>query len=320
MDHLEDYKDTETMNSRPIRVHALFHLVLGIIFFFGAALTFAGLASALCSYLAFGEMLSLSEVVGLLESLKNHPIILKLFIFISSSLPLVAAALLVCIFIKASPTNYLSLNWPRKRVWFIWSIVFVILCLPLMGIMLDINNLIDFSQWPKFHEWLLAQESTNTGLYEAMIGEKNAASFIASIVFMALMPALAEEIFFRGLLMNAFNGVFKNMHVSIFVTALIFSVIHLQFTKFIPMFFLAASFGYAAYWSGSIWTSITAHFLNNALAVGQLYFITDGDYTKAIEEGANVPILVSGVLILLAIVLFVYIQKNSTTKTENFYV
>ena len=75
MDHLEDFKDTETINSRPGRVPALFHLVLGIIFFFGAAAIFAGLASAVCSYLAFGETVSLSKVAGLIDSLKSHPII-----------------------------------------------------------------------------------------------------------------------------------------------------------------------------------------------------------------------------------------------------
>jgi membrane protease YdiL (CAAX protease family) len=320
MDHLEDFKDKETINLRPDRVHALFHLVLGIIFFFGAALAFAGLASVLCSYLVFGEVASIREMSGLLDGLKTHPIVLKLFVFISSSLPLIAAALLACIFIKAAPVRFLSLNRPKNRVWFGLSIVFVIVCVPLMGLMLEANKLIDFSQWPEFYEWLQMQENTNNGMYEAMIGEKNTASFITSILFMALMPAIAEEIFFRGFLMNVFNGLFKNMHVAIFVTAVIFSLIHLQFMKFIPMLFLAVVFGYAAYWSGSIWTSVIAHFLNNALAVAQLYFITDGDYTKAIEEGANIPILVSGVLIAIGVALFVYIQKNSSTKTENFYV
>jgi len=320
MDHLEDFKDKETINLRPDRVHALFHLVLGIIFFFGAALAFAGLASVLCSYLVFGEVASIREMSGLLDGLKTHPIVLKLFVFISSSLPLIAAALLACIFIKAAPVRFLSLNRPKNRVWFGLSIVFVIVCVPLMGLMLEANKLIDFSQWPEFYEWLQMQENTNNGMYEAMIGEKNTASFITSILFMALMPAIAEEIFFRGFLMNVFNGLFKNMHVAIFVTAVIFSLIHLQFMKFIPMFFLAVVFGYAAYWSGSIWTSVIAHFLNNTLAVAQLYFITDGDYTKAIEEGANIPILVSGVLIAIGVALFVYIQKNSSTKTENFYV
>jgi len=78
-----------------------------------------------------------------------------------------------------------------------------------MGLMLEANKLIDFSQWPEFYEWLQMQENTNNGMYEAMIGEKNTASFITSILFMALMPAIAEEIFFRGFLMNVFNGLFK---------------------------------------------------------------------------------------------------------------
>jgi membrane protease YdiL (CAAX protease family) len=320
MDQLEDFKDTETINSRPDRLQALFHIVLGIIFFFGSALTFGGIAAALCSYLAFGQMAPLSEVMGLVDSLKPYPVILKLFVFISSSLPLIAAALLTCIFIKATPLEYLSLSMPKSKLWFALSIVFVIICVPLMGIMLDLNKLVDFSQWPDFYNWLQAQEATNNGMYEAMIGEKSIVAIVTSLLFMALMPAIAEEIFFRGFLMNAFNGLFKNMHVAIIITALLFSVIHLQFMKFIPMFFLAVVFGYAAYWTGSIWTSIAAHFINNTLAVGQLYFITDGDYTKALEDGASIPVLVSSILAILATALFVYIQKTSKTKTENFYV
>ena len=51
MDHLEDFKDTESINSRPGRVQALFHLVLGIIVFFGAAAYFWWFAHQLiCSY------------------------------------------------------------------------------------------------------------------------------------------------------------------------------------------------------------------------------------------------------------------------------
>ncbi|MGB1037411.1 MAG: lysostaphin resistance A-like protein, partial [Bacteroidia bacterium] len=124
----------------------------------------------------------------------------------------------------------------------------------------------------------------------------------------------------RGFLMNVFNGVFKNMHLSILVTAVIFSLIHMQFMKFLPMMFLAIVFGYAAYWTGSIWTSIVAHFANNALAVSQLYFFTDGDYDKALEQGANFPIIANVGIAIVVAALFWYIQNNSNTKTQNFYV
>ncbi len=320
MDQLEDFKDTESMNSRPDTLQALFHLVLGAVFFVGSVALFGGLAVAIGSYLYYGEIGDASQLSNLVNALTTKPVALKIFVFVSSSLPLIAAAFLACIFIKATPKHYLSLGWPKNAKWFLIAMLFVFVCVPLMGLMLDINKLIDFSQWPDFYEWLQTQESINHGMYEAMIGEEGTMSLLTSILFMALAPALAEEIFFRGFLMNALNGIFKNMHVSIVVTAVLFSLIHLQFTKIIPMFFLAVSFGYAAYWTGSIWTSITAHFINNALAVGQLYFITDGDYTKALEQGASLPLAVSLGLLSIAILIFAYMQKNADTKTHNFYV
>ncbi len=319
MDQLEDFKDTESMNSRPDRVQALFHLLLGAVFFVGSLALLGGIAMAIGSYLQYGKVVDASQLSNLVNDLKTNPIALKIFVFFSSSLPLIAAALLACIFIKATPKEYLSLHFPRSIKWFAIAIVFVFVCVPLMGLMLEINRLIDFSKWPEFYKWLQTQESANNGMYEAMVGDKSTASFITSILFMALMPAIAEEIFFRGFLMNAFNGVFKNMHVAILVTALLFSVIHLQFAKFIPMFFLAVVFGYAAYWTGSIWTSITAHFINNALAVGQLYFLTDGDYDKAIEQGTGLPIAANLFLLVAATAIFIYMHKNADTKTQNFY-
>lgn len=186
--------------------------------------------------------------------------------------------------------------------------------------MLQINELIDFSQWPKLYAWLQAQDAQNIELYEAMVGDSSAVSIISSLFFMAFIPALAEEIFFRGFLMNVLRGIFKNIHVAILVTGIIFSVIHLQFTKFLPMLFLATVFGYATYWSGSVWTSVIAHFINNSLAVLQLYFFSDGSYTEAISQGSDVPMVLNIVLIAAVGALFYFIQKNSTTKTENFYV
>lgn len=320
MDQLEDFKDTESMNSRPDRVQALFHLLLGAVFFVGSLALLGGIAMAIGSYLVYGEMADASRLPSLVNDLKNNSLGLKLFVFASSSLPLITAALLACIFIKATPKEYLLLHWPTNKKWFFISMVFVFVCVPLMGLMLDINKMIDFSQWPKFYEWLQTQETANNGMYEAMVGDKGTISLLTSILFMALMPAIAEEIFFRGFLMNVFNGVFKNMHVAILVTAILFSVIHLQFAKFIPMFFLALVFGYAAYWTGSIWTSIAAHFINNTLAVGQLYFLTDGDYDKALEQGTGLPIAASIILLAIGSAIFIYMQKNADTKTENFYV
>lgn len=319
-EQFEEGKDTESMVARPTRYESLFHLLLLVVFFVGSMLLLGGLGAYISSYLLYGDASGLQDAAGLVSDLKAYPFYLKGFIAFSSSLPLLAAALLACIFIKASVPMYLSLVKPNDMKWVALSVLFVFVCLPLMGFMLQLNELVDFSTWPEMYKWLMTQETANNDMYEALIGPKTVWSVVTSFIVMALLPALVEEIFFRGFIMNALNGLFKNMHIAILVTAVVFSIIHLQFMKAIPMFFLATVFGYAAYWTGSIWTSIFAHFINNSMAVFSLYFFTDGDYAKSLEQGQSLGLLANLVLVLVAAGLFIYIQKNASPKTQNFYV
>ena len=320
MDDIKKRKDTESPSLRPDRIHAFLHLFLGVIFFLGALIVCSSLSILVCSSIVYGDFSGFSQAAILVEDLKNHSLILNVFVFISSTLPLILAAILTTRFVKARTKDYLLLHKPLDLKWFFYSLLFVFICIPLMGFMLDINNLIDFSQWPDLHALLKQKEAESNQIYESLIGDRSMLSFIASVFFMALLPAIAEEIFFRGFLMNIFNGIFNNMHVAILVTAFIFSAMHLQFMKFVPMFFLATVFGYAVYWTGSLFTSILAHFINNSLAVIQLFYFSDGDYSKSLEQSQTLGLPFNMILIFLALLLFVLIQRKSSTKTTCFYV
>ena len=100
---------------------------------------------------------------------------------------------------------------------------------------------------------------------------------LINLVVMAVVPAIGEEFLFRGLLQRLFTSFFKNRHASIWVTAAIFSAIHMQFYGFLPRMMIGAMLGYMLVWSGSIWVPVTAHFINNALAVIFSYINTGGD-------------------------------------------
>jgi membrane protease YdiL (CAAX protease family) len=320
MDDIKKREDTESTPLRPDRIHAFLHLFLGVLFFLGALIICSSLSKLVCSSIIYCDFRGLSQAAILVEDLKSHALILNVFVFISSTLPLILAAIITTRFIKARTKDYLLLNKPLDLKWFFYSLVFVFVCIPLMGLMLDINSLIDFNQWPDFHAWLMKKEAESNQIYESLIGNRSLLSFITSIVFMALLPAIAEEIFFRGFLMNIFNGIFNNMHVAILVTAFIFSAMHLQFMKFIPMFFLATVFGYSAYWTGSLFTSILAHFMNNFFAVIQLFYFSDGDYSESLEQSQTLGLPFNIALIFIALLLFIYIQKKSSIKTPCFYV
>ena len=318
MEDLNDSKDNSSGHYiRPNRFSAVTHFLIGCGVFVMCAGIFA-ITGAMLAGISFEEI---KKGVDIFNEIGDNPFLLKVFVFFSSSLPLIIAALLVAFMIRATPKDYLLLNAPTNLKWFGLAVVFIFLSIPLMSPLLELNGLIDFSAISKeLDTWLHNQDAANNNTYEAMIGERTFCSFLVSVLFMALLPAIAEELFFRGFLMNVLNGIFKNMHVAIIITAVIFSFIHMQFLKALPMFFLAIVFGYAVYWTRTIWTAILAHFINNTLAVAQLYYFTDGNYDEALSLENTMPIYVTILLAGVVISLFVYIQKNSNTKTENFYV
>jgi membrane protease YdiL (CAAX protease family) len=90
-----------------------------------------------------------------------------------------------------------------------------------------------------------------------------------------VIPAIGEEFFFRGGIQNIISDK-KNIHVAVWVSAFVFSAIHMQFYGFIPRMLLGGMYGYLLFWSGSLWLPVIAHFVNNGMAVLVYYLRYNG--------------------------------------------
>jgi len=88
---------------------------------------------------------------------------------------------------------------------------------------------------------------------------------------MAILPAVCEELLFRGLIQPLFIKSTNKIHLSVWVTAALFSFIHFQFYGFLPRLVLGAMLGYLVVWTGSMWPAIIAHLTNNAIALAAYY-------------------------------------------------
>ncbi len=85
----------------------------------------------------------------------------------------------------------------------------------------------------------------------------------------ALVPALFEEFFLRGLLFGSLRHVLDK-HMSIAIVSGLFTVMHLQYPWYMLLLFilpLGVLLGYARANTGSIWTSVLLHFLNNSISL-----------------------------------------------------
>lgn len=120
--------------------------------------------------------------------------------------------------------------------------------------------------------WIKTLEDTAAAATEKMLNVDTIGGLLANLLIIALIPAVGEELTFRGVLQQSLTRGIKNPHVAILLSAALFSFIHFQFYGFLPRMFLGILLGYMFYITGSLWTSILMHFLNNGTAV-VLYYL-----------------------------------------------
>lgn len=123
--------------------------------------------------------------------------------------------------------------------------------------------------------WMRSNQEKANLLYENLLVMNSPMDLITNLFIMAFVPAVAEETLFRGGLQQMIQRHSKNAHLAIWGAAIIFSLIHFQFLTFIPRVVMGAGLGYIFYWGGSLWMSILAHAINNAVAISAYYFLKD---------------------------------------------
>jgi membrane protease YdiL (CAAX protease family) len=158
----------------------------------------------------------------------------------------------------------------RKPVWTVMLMVFLIMMfsMPWMEYIGILNQNMTLPGWLKpVEDWMRQKEDEMARTTVLLLTVRKPSDFLVNLVMIAILPAIAEELMFRGGIQRAFIRMFNNPHVAIWITAFIFSAIHFQFFGFFPRLFLGALFGYIYVWTKSLWYTMFAHFLNNGYAV-----------------------------------------------------
>jgi membrane protease YdiL (CAAX protease family) len=146
------------------------------------------------------------------------------------------------------------------------AIIAILLGLPAIQLVNWLNSLIELPGS------LQLMEDSQNGLLAAVLQMETPLEFVVGLLVAAVVPALGEELLFRGVLQKQFQKLVGHPHGGIWLTAVVFSAIHLQFAGFFPRMLLGAFLGYALWWSGSLWLPIIIHFFFNGFQVVGAYF------------------------------------------------
>ncbi len=154
-----------------------------------------------------------------------------------------------------------------------WVLVVVFFGLPVVNQLTAWNMSLKLPEFLSgIEEAMKRMEDSAALLTEAFLNTKSIWGLIVNLIMIAVIPAIGEELFFRGVLQKFFIDWTKNPLKGIIITAFFFSFFHLQFYGFLPRFYLGVLFGLMYYWSGTIWLPIVAHFINNGAAVLVYFF------------------------------------------------
>jgi membrane protease YdiL (CAAX protease family) len=213
-----------------------------------------------------------------------------------------------------APVSWLQLDRKVDRKVFLWAVGIMLVALPAINLLADINQQMVLPTWLSgVEEWMKSKEAEAEWLTKQFMSATTIGGLLVNLFLMAVLPAVSEEITFRGVLQQLFQGS-KVSHLAIWCTAIIFSAIHMQFYGFIPRMLLGALFGYMFVWTGSLWVPMLMHFVNNGMAV-LLYYIAnraawDMDKVDAVGTGNTLWL---GVVSLVLTIVGIYMFRRSTT-------
>ena len=209
--------------------------------------------------------------------------LLKIIQVINSLFTFLLPAYVIALISNPDPVYHLKMRRRPDLRQTVMTIALIFSGIALINMMAYWNSKLDLPQgMESLEQLMLNMEKSAQQLQQRMLGVDNIGGLFVNLFVIALVPAVSEELLFRGIIQRTIKEWTNNIHVAIIVTGFLFSFVHFQFFGFLPRMFLGVVFGYLLYWSGSLWVPIIAHFVNNALAT-IWYFI----YFKTNEAAPN---------------------------------
>jgi membrane protease YdiL (CAAX protease family) len=200
------------------------------------------------------------------------------------------------------------------------ALTITLIALPIVGYIGDWNKQIDFpDSMNSLEAPMRVMEEKAAQMTKLIVGYTSTGEMLLVLFTVALLPAVAEELVFRGILQNDLVRSTGNVHVAVFVSAAVFSFIHFQFFGFFPRMLLGIILGYLYITSGNLGVSILMHFTNNAMVVIALNLHSKGVLKVDPESSKDLPVasIYLSVVMSLAILYFCWSLYKQRTNTEH---
>ena len=253
---------------------------------------------------------------------------LKMAQLVQSLLVFVVPALLAVWCWSRRPAEWLRLRAVGNGWVYAIVVVLMIVAQPGINMLATWNEGIRLPAFmSEIEQYFQDMEASARELTEMLAAAPTIGTMLLNLVVLAAVPAIGEELSFRGVLLGLIDGdttlgtrisPSRRTHIAVWVVGIIFSLIHFQFYGFIPRMLLGVVLGYLLVWTGSLWVPMVAHFTNNALVV-LLYFAEEhfAINSESLESFGTGTTSWAGWLSILLSLLLLWLVRNAVQKRSS---
>ena len=298
----------------PRQVHPALHILLLI----GLAVAGLSMASFLALAIAkVGYGVSAFEFADLTAHPARYPQAWSLLMLYEglSLAGLGVGALAVPLVLRQGVGAYFAPHRLGAAWWLAGAGLLIICLIPFLSTVVAWNANAHFpASLHDFELWARDKETQAGDLTKFLTDFHTLGRLLVGLLVIALVPGVAEELVFRGVIQRNLVRWFNSRHVGVWLAAAIFSAVHVQFFGFVPRFVLGLVLGYLYEWSGNIVVSMAAHFTQNAFQLVLLYLAQARHLPASFDPDANQSLPWPSVLLsaVLSAVLLYFLHQRFT--------
>ncbi len=138
---------------------------------------------------------------------------------------------------------------------------------------------------------------------------------LLSVLMLALLPAITEELVFRGIVLNGLRSLGR--WPSVLISAAAFSLMHANIPQFPYTFLLGILLGLVMYETKSLWLTMSMHFANNLVVLLSIaIFGTTDIETEAFSTPIWLALIMFACAVLVVFVTWFLVKKIHLKKHE----
>ena len=211
-------------------------------------------------------------------------------LMVQDMMAFIAPAVVAMAFFYRRPLHVMNLDKLPSLASLAVIILFYIVSLPGMNWLVSVNEAMSLpSSMSGIEQWMRALEDSAGEATSNILDIHTIGGLLCTVFVVGFMAGLSEEMLFRGAMLRTMQDSRLGTHAVVWIVAILFSALHMQFYGFIPRMVLGLWLGYLFVWSRSLWVPIIAHTLNNSNVVVFSYLANKGIIGEGFADNIGGP-------------------------------